>query len=71
MNETDLRGIFEEVVVNDIERKQVGLTRFINQMRFQITKAEEHWATLYYDYLQSKWTLDFSYYLLLQVKKLN
>ena len=53
LNETDLYGVFQEVVVDDIIQKQVGLTRFINQMRFQIAKAEEHWATLYYEYLQS------------------
>lgn len=54
LNETDLHGVFTEVVVNDIERKQVGLSRFINQMRYQIAMAEEKWATLYYEHLRSQ-----------------
>ena len=49
-----MHGVFTEVVVNDIERKQVGLSRFINQMRYQIAMAEEKWATLYYEHLRSK-----------------
>jgi len=54
LNETDLQGVFQEVVVNDIERKQVGMTRFINSMRYQIAKAEEHWASVYYDHLRGQ-----------------
>ena len=49
---TDLKAIFKKVVVDEITKKQEGLTRFINQMRYQITKAEEKWANLYYDFLR-------------------
>ena len=52
MKNTDLKAIFKKVVVDEITKKQEGLTRFINQMRYQITKAEEKWANLYYDFLR-------------------
>ena len=52
MKDTDLKAIFKKVVVDEITKKQEGLTRFINQMRYQITKAEEKWANLYYDFLR-------------------
>merc|ERR1712046_405753 len=54
MKTTDLKAIFKKVVVDEVTKKQVGLTRFINQMRYQITKAEEKWANLYYDFLRGQ-----------------
>ena len=52
LKEIDLYKTFEKVVKSEVTRKQVGLTRFVNQIRFQITVAEERWATIYYDFLQ-------------------
>ena len=59
MKDTDLKAIFKKVVVDEVTKKQEGLTRFINQMRYQITKAEEKWANLYYDFLRGNYSVKF------------
>ena len=54
MTDMNLRAVFEEKLVADIQMRQEGLERFIMRMKYQLIDAEEKWASIYYQFLQQQ-----------------
>ena len=54
VTDMNLRAVFEEKLVADIQMRQEGLERFIMRMKYQLIDAEEKWASIYYQFLQQQ-----------------